>query len=550
MNRKLQIGILLGTLLFSGGYLFLQDSSLVKGSINVTKSSCYEDKNKSFIFEKIFTRKCVALKATIGDVCKSDSSCISNNCLSGVCARGSLSEGSSCNNLLKDDECDYGLSCLKAGRSSVCALKVTDSFVCKSDSQCISGKCDNGRCSGSDAYSVCAIVNDASIQAPIDDVYVKDVVAKASDMVFERTGKRFTLQEPIVRVNFPMVSHDVYQISATYRQWLNDKCYTSRSTNPPNGALIYGGDLFLLQSMPSANGFTVVSEDLSSQGFINSWPSSHYGTTRIPAGSIKKKNNTKTDAVSVFHEILNQYDGDGADVHEDMSICAQVMGERYLESKMVGLSYSAIGWGAVCPYLFNNFVNIDRQVGSPSRLKVIGQQCQNNSECGSGFCESPTGSYVNSISAPYKMCMKPNLNVGDFCLSDSSCGSGVCLGLRCQSSLPNGRKLPDSSLCTNNSQCSSGLCLGSKCFTKLASGERCLDAGQCSSNACDNYACAYINRVEGQTCSATSQCLQGLTCDGGRCLNATNRAAGAYCSNSSQCATGLVCFNSQCFIGN
>lgn len=196
---------------------------------------------------------------------------------------------------------------------------------------------------------------------------------------------------------------------------------------------------------------------------------------------------------------------------------------------------------------------------SPSQQSTLlnnGDDCTNDDECSSSFCDSD-----GFCSAFYEE-ESIDGDIGALCTYSEECVSGVCYEGQCQSV---GFLIPNDGACQDGDQCESGICSAGLCAAEsmaqassvavqesssslpppvLPNGSSCTAHSQCGSGYCGDGFCAEMPMQN--TCFQTSDCSAGLQCIGGQCVNpATLGATGAACTQHDQCQSQL-CLQGTC----
>lgn len=346
----------------------------------------------------------------VGGYCNTASDCYSLRCQFNTCLRGTGRSGSSCTRNELDDECDYGLSC----RSNSCSLKALVGEACTTENDCISGVCESSVCGPGDAFALCAIVNDQAYQ--ISDRDIKEIVARASDLLYERTKIKMRLLTPVERKNVRF-QYGVHSAA----EWI-DECYRNHPHDQPNGALVFAGDPNVLGS---SGGHTVSSTNLLGEGYCNSYASPIYGPGLIIGGNLDYTRNYLDLAWKTAHEILHYFGYNGNNDHFETSLCRLIMGDMYSDAVYSSNTFSLAHWFGMCPHTFNNFANIQKDAACNFDNVILnGAICNSDMDCFSGFCGTAQRSTV-------KQCMANELELGQFCLTDNQCRSGTCTLLKC-----------------------------------------------------------------------------------------------------------------------
>jgi hypothetical protein len=207
----------------------------------------------------------------------------------------------------------------------------------------------------------------------------------------------------------------------------------------------------------------------------------------------------------------------------------------------------------------------------PGRCEAVGglgEQCLNNTQCASGYCDRGNNTSHTSLCLPAR-------NTGatsNPCSHDSQCASQHCVGLATDVA---GNWVPGvcsdkadlGQLCQSNADCDSNDCdvgagaAGSNTCTPSPSrgqlNDLCTQHAQCATGLCAQLGtaangvlnpgrCSSVGGAIGQVCSSNSECTSQY-CDAGSGTSRTNLCLprggtgtpGTLCSHDNQCVTGF-----------
>jgi hypothetical protein len=166
---------------------------------------------------------------------------------------------------------------------------------------------------------------------------------------------------------------------------------------------------------------------------------------------------------------------------------------------------------------------------------VIGQRCNNGSQCESGACSGPVdGCGTCSGSIP----------------DGQSCAQGTPNGCGprslCDTSMPNWRCIPAPNLdvgaaCALPNECKAGLSCRGTCARPSAAGGSCTTFTDCAYPLfCNSKLKCQTPGPAGSTCAYDNECVQGLACDTSSmtCNPVTWVGAGHTCNSVTRCLVG------------
>lgn len=210
---------------------------------------------------------------------------------------------------------------------------------------------------------------------------------------------------------------------------------------------------------------------------------------------------------------------------------------------------------------------------------AAGDGCFTHLQCQSGYCSASWNTCGQCLST--KEAGEDCSGALDVCVGGAvSCANGVCElsgkkegeacidygGGDCQSTLfcktPNPQTIDGvcvprggaGQACSKEEECAGGLfCKAGSCTAYLPDGAACAPGDFCASMYCVNGACGtpQMGLHEGDDCSASAVCRDGLTCDLGVCKVMEYVPEGAECtlSGAAFCAPDHICDNPTCVPG-
>ena len=173
---------------------------------------------------------------------------------------------------------------------------------------------------------------------------------------------------------------------------------------------------------------------------------------------------------------------------------------------------------------------------SGSSLAAIGEECAQNGDCASNYCEA-------------NKCAVPKAENGVDCKVDSDCKSNKCENDKC---VANDGLKDDGEACTKNEECKSNKCENDKCVANGGlkdDGEACTKNEECKSNKCENDKCVADGGLkdDGEACTKNEECKSNK-CENDKCVaNVELKDDGDDCTKNEECKSA-VCFGGKCGI--
>lgn len=209
-----------------------------------------------------------------------------------------------------------------------------------------------------------------------------------------------------------------------------------------------------------------------------------------------------------------------------------------------------------------------------------GEDCMNNNECKSQFCDPTNGTGISNRHSSKRTC-QPKVITGEKCYHEEQCYSGACAKMNDSDSdplvcCPNSdtygwgidlcaKYLTHDSECSDDDQCMSELCLNGKCLGPFKVGESCdyktpwdflsnddlCLAGECGrEEAGGSYVCCQNEAIEhmfGEVCNMLEdhkKCELNVNCKSGFCANNLGGVQVGTCITRGSAQVGENCYQS------